>query len=79
MMTTLLMMFIKGQIIGLAIAAPVGPIGVLCIQRSLQNGFKMGFISGMGAATADGIYGLIAAFGLTAISSALISHQFLIS
>lgn len=72
-MTTL---FFKGLIIGLAIAAPVGPIGILCIQRSLHDGFKIGLMTGIGAALADGCYGLIAGFGLTAISSFLISYQF---
>ncbi len=69
-------LFLKGLIIGFAIAAPVGPIGVLCIQRSLHNGFKIGLMTGLGAALADGVYGLIAGFGLTAISSFLISYQF---
>jgi len=72
----MLTLLIKGFIIGLAIAAPVGPIGVLCIQRSLQNGFKIGLMTGLGAAIADGTYGLIAGLGLTAISSLLITHQF---
>ncbi len=70
------LLFLKGLMIGLAIAAPVGPIGILCIQRSLHDGFKIGFMTGMGAALADGTYGLIAGFGLTAISSLLIAHQF---
>ena len=74
----MLSLFIKGLIIGFAIAAPVGPIGVLCIQRSLHNGFKIGLMTGLGAAFADGSYGLIAGFGLTALSSLLINHQFLI-
>src|SRR5579872_5676039 len=69
-------LFIKGLIIGFAIAAPVGPIGVLCIQRSLHDGFKVGLMTGLGAAFADGVYGLIAGFGLTAISSLLIAHKF---
>jgi threonine/homoserine/homoserine lactone efflux protein len=67
---------LKGLVIGFAIAAPVGPIGILCIQRSLRDGFKMGLSTGLGAAFADGVYGLIAAFGLTSISSLLISHQY---
>jgi threonine/homoserine/homoserine lactone efflux protein len=70
------LLFLKGIIIGLAIAAPVGPIGILCIQRSLQDGFKIGLMTGMGAALADGTYGLIAAFGLTAVSSLLVAQQF---
>jgi threonine/homoserine/homoserine lactone efflux protein len=69
-------LFLKGMLIGLAIAAPVGPIGVLCIQRSLQEGFKIGLMTGLGAALADGTYGFVAAFGLTTISSLLISQQF---
>jgi len=73
---TMLAFFLKGLIIGFAIAAPVGPIGILCIQRSLHNGFKVGLMTGMGAALADGVYGLVAGFGLTAISSLLVSHQF---
>ena len=72
----MLALFLKGLIIGFAIAAPVGPIGVLCIQRSLHDGFKIGLMTGMGAAFADGTYGLIAGFGLTAISSLLIAQQF---
>lgn len=72
----MLSLLIKGLIIGFAIAAPVGPIGVLCIQRSLHDGFKIGFMTGLGAAFADGTYGLIAGFGLTTLSSLLIEYQF---
>lgn len=72
----MLALFLKGLVIGFAIAASVGPIGVLCIQRSLHDGFKIGLMTGIGAALADGTYGLIAAFGLTAISSMLVAHQF---
>ena len=73
----MLTLFIKGLIIGFAIAAPAGPIGVLCIQRSLHDGFKIGLMIGLGAAFADdGTYGLIAGFGLTVLSSLLIDHQF---
>jgi threonine/homoserine/homoserine lactone efflux protein len=68
--------FFKGLIIGFSIAAPVGPIGVLCIQRTLVQGRVFGLVSGLGAATADGIYGLIAGFGLTVISNFLIGQQF---
>lgn len=71
----MLLLFLKGLMIGLAIAAPVGPIGILCIQRSLHDGFKIGFMTGIGAALADGTYGLIAGFGLTAISTLLITQN----
>lgn len=70
----MLYLFLKSLIIGFSIAAPVGPIGILCISRSLQKGFKSGFITGCGAAVADGIYGAIAAFGLTSISGWLMSY-----
>jgi len=70
--------FIRGLIIGFSIAAPVGPIGVLCIQRTLNKGQLYGLLSGLGAATADGTYGCIAAFGLTLISNFLVSQQFYI-
>lgn len=65
----------RGIVIGFAIAAPVGPIGLLCIQRTLQDGRKYGFVSGLGAASADGIYGAIAGFGLTFVSSFLVAQQ----
>ncbi len=67
--------FFKGMLIGLAIAAPVGPIGLLCIQRTLNNGRVSGLVSGLGAATADALYGFIAAFGLTLISAFLLKQQ----
>lgn len=66
--------FIQGLMIGFSIAAPVGPIGVLCIRRTLAEGRKSGFVSGLGAASADAVYGSIAGFGLTFVSSFLI-HQ----
>jgi len=72
---TLNFMF-KGVIIGFSIAAPVGPIGVLCIRRSLADGRQIGLATGLGAATADAIYGCVAAFGLTAISSFLVGQRF---
>ena len=66
---------LKGLILGFSIAAPVGPIGLLCIRRTLVEGKTSGFVSGLGAATADGFYGFVAAFGLTAISSLLLNYQ----
>lgn len=67
--------FVRGLIIGFSIAAPVGPIGVLCMRRTLAEGWTSGLVSGLGAATADAIYGCIAGFGLTFVSSFLINHQ----
>jgi threonine/homoserine/homoserine lactone efflux protein len=66
---------LKGLAIGFSIAAPVGPIGVLCIRRTLAEGRASGLVSGLGAATADAIYGCIAGFGLTFISNFLVSQQ----
>ena len=67
--------FLKGLLIGFSIAAPVGPIGLLCIQRTIAYGRKSGSVSGLGAATADGFYGMVAGLGLTAVSALLISMQ----
>ena len=66
---------LRGLAIGFSIAAPVGPIGVLCIRRTLAEGRMYGLASGLGAATADAVYGGIAGFGLTFISTALIRQQ----
>ncbi|MBX7066424.1 MAG: LysE family translocator [Parachlamydiales bacterium] len=68
--------FLKGLILGFSIAAPVGPIGILCIRRTLHFGRLSGFFSGLGAALADSIYGAIAAFGLTLISDFLEAGKF---
>ena len=67
---------VRGFIIGFSIAAPVGPIGILCIRRTLANGRLSGLATGLGAATADALYGAIAGFGLTAVSTFLMNQQF---
>ncbi|MDQ3292513.1 MAG: LysE family translocator [Bacteroidota bacterium] len=67
---------IKGVIIGFSVAAPVGPIGVLTIKRTLTEGRLAGFLTGMGAACADTVYGIIAGFGLTIISSFMVAQEF---
>lgn len=67
--------FLKGIMIGLSIAAPVGPIGVLCIRRTINQGRLYGFVSGMGAASADAVYGLIAALGFNIITQLLVEQQ----
>lgn len=66
---------LEGLIIGFSIAAPVGPIGLLCIRRSVREGRVAGFVSGLGAASADALYGIVAALGLTAVTSLLLEHQ----
>jgi len=65
----------RGLIIGFSIAAPVGPIGILCIRRTLANGRFSGFVSGLGAATADAVYGSVAALGLTFITTLLVAQD----
>lgn len=65
------LIFLRGLLIGFSIAAVVGPIGILCIHRTLHRGQLYGLATGMGAATADGVYGSIAAFGLTVIAAFL--------
>jgi threonine/homoserine/homoserine lactone efflux protein len=67
---------IKGLLVGFSIAAPVGPIGVLVIRRTLTEGRLSGLFTGLGAAVADGTYGFIAGFGLTSISDFLMAQQF---
>ena len=65
------MLFVKAVAMGFCIAAPVGAIGMLCIQRSLSRGFGSGFATGMGAACADAVYGLLGALGVAGIVTAL--------
>jgi threonine/homoserine/homoserine lactone efflux protein len=71
-----ILVFLKGLVIGFSIAAPVGPIGVLVIKRTLSQGRIYGIVSGVGAASADAVYGLIAGLGLTFITKFFIEHQF---
>jgi len=68
-------LFIHGIIIGIALAAPVGPIAFVCIQRSLAYGRLHGIISGLGIATADAFYAAVTAFGLALISDFLLTCQ----
>lgn len=69
---------LKGAAIGLAIAAPVGPIGLLCIRRTLAEGRAAGLATGLGAATADAVYGLVAVLGLGLLAAALARHASLL-
>ena len=71
-----LTLVVRGVVLGLAISAPVGPIGVLCIRRTLAEGRVVGLVSGLGAATADALYGALVAFGLTAVISLLVGGTF---
>lgn len=68
-------LFIKGLIVGFCLAAPVGPIAAICVQRTIAKRWLSGVMSGLGAAAADAVYGTIAAFGATIISEFLISEH----
>lgn len=70
-----LVLFIKGAVAGFIIAAPIGPVGFLCIQRTLGKGMPMGLAAGFGGAVADTIFGAVAAFGLTFIADFLLRHD----
>ena len=63
--------FLKGLLVGLSISAPVGPMGLLCIRRTLAFGRLSGILTGLGVATADGTFSTLAAFGVAAISQLL--------
>src|SRR5215212_5348020 len=67
--------FVRGLALGLALAAPVGPMSLLCMRQTLARGFLAGMASGLGIATADGVYGAIAAFGLVAVTDILVGQQ----
>lgn len=66
---------IKGLLLGISIAAPVGPMGVLCIRRTLASGMTAGLLTGLGTAVADAVYGAVAGFGITAIASFLLDNS----
>ena len=68
--------FLQGFLIGFALAAPVGPVGLLCIRRSMAQGRLAGFLTGLGAAFADGLFGVAAAFGLAAVTAFVAHHTF---
>lgn len=74
-MSGLLTLYARMFVIGIAVAAPVGAIGVLCIQRTLARGWRAGMATGLGVATADGLYAAAAAFGVSALSSMLVTWQ----
>lgn len=67
-------LFAKGLAVGFAVAAPVGPVGVLCVRRTLSEGRLMGLVSGLGAALADAFYGAVAALGVAAVAGFLLAH-----
>src|ERR1700683_5332814 len=71
----LISFLLKGMLVGIVIAVPVGPVGILCIRRTILDGRLAGLFSGLGAATADSLFGIVAGFGLTFISDLLFDYQ----
>ncbi len=71
----LLAFLLKGMLVGIIIAVPAGPVGVLCVRRTIFHGRLAGFVSGLGAASADAVFGIIAGFGLTFIADLLLGYQ----
>jgi threonine/homoserine/homoserine lactone efflux protein len=74
-----LLFLLKGLIIGFAMAVPIGPVGVLCIRKTLTEGHSRGLVIGLGAATADSLFASIAAFGLTFVSDVIANQHFWVS
>lgn len=70
-----LILFLKGIGVGFVIAAPVGPVGLLCAHRTLHNGLPAGLWSGFGAAVADAFFGIVAAFGLSFVAHLMLEHE----
>jgi threonine/homoserine/homoserine lactone efflux protein len=66
---------LKGIVVGAVIAVPVGPVGILCLRRTIFEGRLAGLVSGLGAATADALYGVVAAFGLTFVANWLLGYE----
>lgn len=67
--------FLKGIAVGIVIAIPVGPVGILCIRRTIFDGKLAGLVSGLGAATADAVFGILAAFGVSVVSNLLLGYR----
>jgi threonine/homoserine/homoserine lactone efflux protein len=72
---TLLIALLKGIAVGLVIALPAGPVGVLCVRRTLFEGPTYGFVSGLGAATADTLFAVVAGFGITIVRDFMVRYQ----
>jgi threonine/homoserine/homoserine lactone efflux protein len=74
-LASLFPVFVKSLGFGLAVAAPVGPMSILCMRRSLTHGWRHGMSTGFGIATGDGLYAAVAALGLTGISEFMLAHD----
>jgi threonine/homoserine/homoserine lactone efflux protein len=69
------LLFLRSILIGISIAAPLGPIGVLCVRRTLAQGMAFGLVTGLGAASADALYAALAGSGLALVSAFLVNQQ----
>lgn len=74
--SSLLLLFLKGILIGFVIAAPIGPIGILCIQRTISGRYGLSLMTGLGAGVADTVYGAIAGFSLVSIANFIAQYEF---
>lgn len=75
MSLALVLLYLKGCMVGFAASAPLGPVGVLCIRRSLRDGFVAGVVGGIGAACADAVFCIVSAFGLHTISDFITAYD----
>jgi threonine/homoserine/homoserine lactone efflux protein len=75
MSQTLLIALLKGIAVGIVIALPAGPVGVLSVRRTLFEGPTYGFVSGLGAATADTVFCAVAGFGVTIVRDFMLRYQ----
>lgn len=71
----ILVLILSGLLIGVAVAAPIGPVNLICIRRTLKYGMLNGFASGAGAAVGDGLFAIAAAFGVTAVISFVTAYS----
>lgn len=71
----ILVLILSGLLIGVAVAAPIGPVNLICIRRTLKYGMLNGFVSGAGAAVGDGVFAIVAAFGVTAVISFVAAYS----
>lgn len=74
--TLLFLLFIKGVLVGLMVSAPVGPVGVLCIRRTLSGRYGLSIVTGLGAAVADAVYAAMAGFSLVSIAEFMSQYNF---
>lgn len=72
---TILDLLVKGFIVGVVVSAPLGPVGVLCIQRTLNKGRWFGFVTGLGAALSDICYALVTGYGMSFMDELILKHQ----